>query len=45
MPDKRPTQIVLDRMIHAKKDALILSLFDVLEEFGGRLKELEGKVE
>ena len=41
----RPTQTDLDRMSHAEKDALILSLFDVLEEFGRRLKELEGKVE
>ena len=32
-------------MSHAEKDALILSLFDVLEGFGRRLKELEGKVE
>jgi len=46
MPElKRPTQTDLDRMSHAEKDALILSLFDVLEEFGRRLKELEGKVE
>jgi len=42
---KRLTQTDLDRMSHAEKDALILSLFDVLEEFGRRLKELEGKVE
>jgi transposase len=41
----RPTQTDLDRMSHAEKDALILSLFDVLEGFGRRLKELEGKVE
>ncbi len=46
MPElNRPTQTDLDRMSHAEKDALILSLFDVLEEFGRRLKELEGKVE
>ncbi len=32
-------------MSHAEKDALVVSLFDVLEEFGRRLKELEGKVE
>ena len=41
---KRPTQTDLDRMSHAEKDAPILSLFDVLEEFGRRLKELEGRV-
>ena len=41
----RPTQTDLDNMSHAVKDALILVLFDRLEEFGGRLKELEGKVE
>jgi len=41
----RPTQTDLDQMSHAVKDALILALFDRLEEFGGRLKELEGKVE
>ena len=40
----RPTQTDLDQMSHAVKDALILALFDRLEEFGGRLKELEGKV-
>jgi len=32
-------------MSHAEKDALILSLFGVLEAFGRRLRELEGKVE
>jgi transposase len=42
---KRPTQTELDRMSAAEKDALILSLFDVLEAFGRRLRELEGKVE
>ena len=41
----RPTQTDLDRISHAEKDALILSLFDVQEGFGRRLKELEGKVE
>ena len=46
MPEpNRPAQTDLDRMSHAEKDALILSLFDVLEGFGRRLKELEGKVE
>jgi hypothetical protein len=30
----RPTQSNLDRMSHAEKDALILSLFDVLEGSG-----------
>jgi hypothetical protein len=38
MPDlKRPTQADLDRMSHAEKDALILSLFDVLAERMARL--------
>lgn len=42
---KRPTQADLDRMSHAEKDALILSLFDVLEGLMRRLEALEGKVE
>jgi transposase len=46
MPElTRTTQTELDRMSHAEKDALILSLFDVLEGFGHRLNELDGKVE
>lgn len=36
---KRPTQTDSDRMGHAEKGVLILSLFGVLEGFGRRLKE------
>lgn len=42
---KRPSQAELDRMSSAEKDALILSLFDVLDRHERRLKELEGKVD
>lgn len=42
---KRPTPTELDQMSHAEKDALILKLFDLLETFERRLKELEEKVE
>jgi hypothetical protein len=42
---RRPTQAELDCMSHAEKDALILKLFDVLEELEGRLKAVEEKVE
>ena len=42
---QRPTQAELDRMSHAEKDALILKLFDVLEDLERRLKAIEEKVE
>ena len=41
---KRPTQTELDAMSHAEKDALILKLFDWLEEFEERLNKLENKI-
>ena len=42
---QRPTQAELDCMSHAEKDALILKLFDVLEDLERRLKAIEEKVE
>jgi transposase len=46
MPElTRPSQSDLDRMSASEKDAVILSLFDLLERYEQRLKELEGKVE
>ena len=41
----RPTQAELDSMSHAEKDALILTLFDVLARHEQRLSEVEGRVE
>jgi transposase len=42
---QRPSQAELDCMSHAEKDALILKLFDVLEDLERRLKAIEEKVE
>jgi transposase len=42
---QRPAQADLDCMSHAEKDALILKLFDVLEDLECRLKAIEEKVE
>jgi transposase len=40
----RPSQIELDLMSHAEKDALIMKLFDWLEELEYRLNKLENKI-
>jgi transposase len=42
---RRPSQAELDRMSPAEKDALILKLFDLLENLEKRLEKIEGKVE
>ena len=42
---KRPTQIELNQMSHAEKDALILMLFDLLEHLEKRLQIVEQKTE
>jgi transposase len=41
---KRPSQTELDAMSHAEKDALILKLFDWLEELEERINRLENKI-
>ena len=40
----RPSQTELDSMSHAEKNALILKLFDYLEELDVRLNKLEEKI-
>ena len=42
-PLKRPSQLELDSMSHAEKDALIFKLFDWLEALERRLEKLENK--
>ena len=42
---KRPTQIELNQMSHAQKDALILLLFDLLEQLEKRVQIIEQKTE
>lgn len=42
---RRPSQAELNAMSPAEKDALIFKLFDLLEEMGRRLGEVERKVE
>lgn len=42
---RRPSQAELDRMSPAEKDALILELFDLLENLEKRLEKIEGNVE
>jgi transposase len=39
----RPTQAELDRMSHAEKDALIMTLFDGFGDLQRRVEELEGQ--
>ena len=41
---KRPSQTELDAMSHAEKDALIMKLFDWLEELEDRLSKLENTI-
>ena len=41
---QHPTQTELDRMNSAEKDALILQLFDALEQLQRRVEELEGQL-
>ena len=45
MKINRPTQTELDQMSHAQKDALILLLFDLLEQLEARVATVENKVE
>ncbi|MFE8031898.1 DUF6444 domain-containing protein [Thiohalocapsa marina] len=39
----RPTQADLDRMSHAEKDALIMTLFDGFGDLQRRVEDLEGQ--